>query len=810
MASSTAATAIQALDRHPFRCSFVNTSKNDVDGRVSVAFQDVDGGASIQIFDEYGFTVATADSVAIYGEANDKWTKFTFSTRDAVCDDVFVVTVTKYDDDINPICDFVRKTPGGVSITLIMSYSAVFLFELRPFVSSFSTVGIDLSLPWQYWRAVLGRCKVTDHVVVHIGSRSECPLAWTETTFRYFILVLNSVLSGVEIVSHCYFAPPQILHVNKSEVVQMFLTHFERRERIQKMTVDGPNAVLVEEPEKLVVDWKITQAVAGDILFHVIPPPTSVHEHDAENGGEVAITHNHVEAVSKGRHPAAIWPLEHLQKSLKCEVRPRVGILDSGFDVTHESYRQQIVEVMSFVPDTLAWHDVDSTFHGAPCASVLAKIAHGTHCASVLAKIAPTAQLFCGKVLHGERSDVRHLCDGIYWAVDIWNCNVLSLSLGTPAYSEQLGNAINYAVARGVIVVCAAANFGHLFQNNVCYPAAFGNVICVGSHGERGRASSFSSTGRQVDFLAPGEGVLGAKAHEHNGEIALEGTSMATPFASGLAALLWAYVWAEFGLSLNTHVARFLLQKMSTSPGSHDELRGFGVLHPLDEFTGDRRLWIVQILQSLFTGGHVYPEGWSSLAPVGKPPSLMSRHPEFFKWYHENIKKKPAVCGRFLGRALSPADDASDGDAAILWPIYLDETWSRLEATLKRFDERRSADSATALMTRLLEFREMAGAGFHEHVDSAIDKLKSRLVTPTGRFVKYGSPFDECDFDTDDDAVNKNVGDIDTDDKDDNDDNDSDEAKARFNAVAVAESADDESPSFNKPGARKPKHGRRK
>lgn len=105
---------------------------------------------------------------------------------------------------------------------------------------------------------------------------------------------------------------------------------------------------------------------------------------------------------------------------------------------------------------------------------------------------------------------------GIRFAAD-HGANIINLSLGYPpipiflqsGYTPQqiadilnpLGDAVSYAQHKGAIVVASAGNFSF---PEVSYPAAYPGVISAGATGVDGSRSSFSSWGKDLDFMAPG------------------------------------------------------------------------------------------------------------------------------------------------------------------------------------------------------------------------------------------------------------------------------------------------------------------
>ncbi len=177
---------------------------------------------------------------------------------------------------------------------------------------------------------------------------------------------------------------------------------------------------------------------------------------------------------------------------------------------------------------------------------------HGTHTAGILdattnnkhgvASIGSGLSLMAIKATTNNSSSPGVITDGfegVLYAVDS-GARVISCSWGTPTSSSYDSAIVQYAHARGCIIVAAAGNSG---INTPYYPAAYPHVIAVASTGSGDVLSSFSDYGSWVTLCAPGENIISTITN-HVGSMGiayydkLSGTSMATPLVAGLCGLM--------------------------------------------------------------------------------------------------------------------------------------------------------------------------------------------------------------------------------------------------------------------------------
>ena len=163
---------------------------------------------------------------------------------------------------------------------------------------------------------------------------------------------------------------------------------------------------------------------------------------------------------------------------------------------------------------------------------------HGTMVAGLIHLVAPTANIMPLKAFAADgTANQSDIVRAIYYAVD-HGANVINMSFDLPQISDALLKAVNYADRHGVICVAAAGNEG---MNGLVYPAAYGNVISVGSVDQQGRQSSFTNYGQDlVRIAAPGEALV--TTYPGNHYAAGWGTSFSAGIVAGAVADLLSAV----------------------------------------------------------------------------------------------------------------------------------------------------------------------------------------------------------------------------------------------------------------------------
>lgn len=175
---------------------------------------------------------------------------------------------------------------------------------------------------------------------------------------------------------------------------------------------------------------------------------------------------------------------------------------------------------------------------------------HGTHIAGIMVAAGNNGIGIAGMSWVGRLMALRagyHANDGqgympgsattpaiLYAAAN--GAHILNMSYGGPGFSGFAQDAINSAWAQGCILFAASGNDGSTQEQ---YPANYDNVIAVNATNNQDRLASWSNRGPWTDLCAPGANP-GVTSTINNGYASWVGTSMASPSAAGVAALVWS------------------------------------------------------------------------------------------------------------------------------------------------------------------------------------------------------------------------------------------------------------------------------
>lgn len=246
----------------------------------------------------------------------------------------------------------------------------------------------------------------------------------------------------------------------------------------------------------------------------------------------------------------------------------RVAVLDTGCDLQHGDLKPGVVAAKDFTGSPFG--AMDRNGHGTHTAGTIGARANGTGVVGV----APECELLIGKVLGDDGSGRGEwVAAGIEWSVAN-GADIISMSLGSPQDDPRIHAAVDRAIAKGKIFICAAGNDG--FDDSVNFPGRY--TIAIAAYDKQFRLAEFSSRGPEVTTAAPGVDIVSTYPQFMGSFAKLSGTSMATPFVAGLMALaLSIHRSTNNATPINNQAeAKEHLQKTAKDAGAPGFDTGFG------------------------------------------------------------------------------------------------------------------------------------------------------------------------------------------------------------------------------------------
>ena len=265
----------------------------------------------------------------------------------------------------------------------------------------------------------------------------------------------------------------------------------------------------------------------------------------------------------------SVWPLTR-------GAGVTVAVVDSGVD-GNPQFENRIIEGLDLAPASAGVPaDADCVGHGTSVASIIAAApVPGVSFTGV----APAADVLSIKITNSDSFPGSLAAQAVRAAVTA-GAQVINLSLATTVSTPALASAVRFAQASNVVVVAAAGNDSSDAGSGPFYPAAYPGVLSVGAVGPDGSRASFSDTRTPVSVTAPGADVTAAYpgVFPRSYNPASNGTSFATAFVSGVAALVRA---AHPDLTQSQVVARIT----ATADGGAGPGTGHGLVSPVQAVT---------------------------------------------------------------------------------------------------------------------------------------------------------------------------------------------------------------------------------
>jgi subtilisin family serine protease len=312
---------------------------------------------------------------------------------------------------------------------------------------------------------------------------------------------------------------------------------------------------------------------APDVVYELVPcetgecettnDPSRTFKWDLHNNGTIVSGTGAVLQLTARADADIDWLEAHDALGSGFAGAAVIGVIDTGVRKTHQDLLGKVAAERNFAAGYPADFTDDRINHGTHVAGTAA--AHGNNGLGI-SGVAYGQNL---KIINAKACELylfpdgvaRSACPGsavanaIVWATD-QGANVLNISLGSgPYFTPGLAihqAALQYARSRNVLPFCATGNDGFA---GISWPAGFPECVAVGATMWDDVRAPYSNYGPGLDLMAPGgfgnpagtlfSGILGpiilsGNPSSNSAYSWKVGTSMASPQAAGLAALLFA------------------------------------------------------------------------------------------------------------------------------------------------------------------------------------------------------------------------------------------------------------------------------
>lgn len=250
----------------------------------------------------------------------------------------------------------------------------------------------------------------------------------------------------------------------------------------------------------------------------------------------------------------------------------KVGIIDTGVDVTHPELKGRIKDGANFF-DKNTDDFKDQNGHGTHIAGIVAAEKNGIGVVGV----APKSDLYIAKAFGSDgKTSYPAIEKSVKWLIDK-KVDVINMSFSSSATSSQYKSLINEVYRNGISIICAAGNEGEFGENTIGYPANFNETVAVSAVDINKNIAEFNSKGRAAEISAAGIDIY--STYLNGGYATLSGTSMATPIITGAVAILIGKGFLRYGRRLNPDEIRLLLNIYTENINNtgRDKSYGYGI-----------------------------------------------------------------------------------------------------------------------------------------------------------------------------------------------------------------------------------------
>ncbi|MBS4218969.1 S8 family serine peptidase [Bacillus sp. FJAT-49711] len=352
-----------------------------------------------------------------------------------------------------------------------------------------------------------------------------------------------SIFSFVFFIFFMFFSVASAEELHVEPKISKFSTEslFDENREFNKdeLVIKFKSSITPSKKQKILQTFKGTEtSILAGGTFSLV---TFQEKRDLIKIAEDLLTYKDVEfvepnyKVEKGFTPSDPgyknqWYLKKIQMPkawdiTKGSAQITVAVIDAGVQTTHPDLKGKIVSPYNAVTG-------GKTFTPHP---------HGTHVAGIIAAsmnkagvagIAPNVKIMPINAFYGDQADMYDVALALVYAADK-GADIVNMSLGGEAYSYVLDYAAEYAKSSGVVLIAAAGNSN---TSRYTYPAALSSVLGVSATNKSDGITDFSNYGYYIDLAAPGQDIYSTVTGSSYQN--MNGTSMASPVVSGVAALV--------------------------------------------------------------------------------------------------------------------------------------------------------------------------------------------------------------------------------------------------------------------------------